>query len=213
MLAAKSPGGYKLPSRAYAMTHGPARMVRAIALSSALLVACAPAAPITPTATPSPAAAAPAASPAPAVVASPSPSVAAAKPAASPPAAISVSPSPVRGVPSPSAAASPVAGAAAAAAAAGPAPPGDAAHGQQVFLTEGCYACHGTVGQGASTGPRLAPGPLPFAAFQQQVRQPRQDMPRFTAQVLSDQDLADVYAYIQSIQPGPAATTIPLLRP
>ena len=80
-------------------------------------------------------------------------------------------------------------------------------------MTEGCYACHGTVGQGASTGPKLAPGPIPFAAVQQQVRQPRQDMPRFTPQVLSDQDLADIYAYLQSIQPGPAATTIPILNP
>jgi len=101
---------------------------------------------------------------------------------------------------------------AAAAAAGGPAPAGSATHGQQVFIQIGCAACHGTVGQGASVGPRLAPGPLPFAAFQQQVRQPRQDMPRFTAEFLSDQDLADMYAYMQSIQPGPAATSIPLLN-
>jgi len=79
-------------------------------------------------------------------------------------------------------------------------------------MSIGCYACHGTVGQGASTGPKLAPGPIPYAAFQQQVRQPRQDMPRFGVEFLSDQDLADIYAYVQSIPPGAAATTIPLLN-
>jgi len=53
---------------------------------------------------------------------------------------------------------------------------------------------------------------MPFAAFQQQVRQPRQDMPRFGVDFLSDQDLADIYAYMQSIPPGAAATSIPLLN-
>jgi mono/diheme cytochrome c family protein len=95
---------------------------------------------------------------------------------------------------------------------AGPAPPGSATHGQDVYLHLACDACHGSVGQGASTGPKLAPNPLPYAAFAQQVRQPRQDMPRFTPEALSDQDMADIYAYMQSIQPGPPATAIPLLN-
>jgi cytochrome c553 len=37
-------------------------------------------------------------------------------------------------------------------------------------------------------------------------------MPRFTPEALSDQDMADIYAYMQSIQPGPPATAIPLLN-
>jgi mono/diheme cytochrome c family protein len=37
-------------------------------------------------------------------------------------------------------------------------------------------------------------------------------MPRFAPQFLSDQDLADIYAYMQSIQPGTPATAIPLLN-
>jgi mono/diheme cytochrome c family protein len=80
-------------------------------------------------------------------------------------------------------------------------------------MSIGCYTCHGTLGQGASTGPRLAPDPLPYQAFSQQVRQPRQDMPRYAPQFLSDQDLADIYAYLQSIPQGPAPATIPLLNP
>jgi mono/diheme cytochrome c family protein len=162
------------------------------------LTACAPAAPAAPTATPVPPAATTglAIAPAPSPVVSPSPVV---KPAASPSAAAS-----------PAAAAKPTAGSSPVAAAA---PGGSAQHGEQVYTSIGCYACHGTVGQGASTGPRLAPNPIPFEAFQQQVRQPRQDMPRYAPQFLSDQDLADIYAYMQSIQPGPQATSIPLLNP
>jgi len=30
-----------------------------------------------------------------------------------------------------------------------------------LFMTYGCFQCHGTVGQGGNAGPRLAPNPLP----------------------------------------------------
>jgi mono/diheme cytochrome c family protein len=173
-----------------------------------VVAACTPAVP--PQASPTPAATVGVVAPT-AVVSVPSPSAAAsvvAKPAASPSAAASPSPLPAaKPAASPAVAASPVV-----AAAAGPAPAGNASHGQEVFVQIGCSACHGTVGQGASTGPRLAPNPLPYTAFSGQVRQPRQDMPRFAPQFLSDQDLADIYAYLQSIQPGPQATAIPLLN-
>ena len=46
---------------------------------------------------------------------------------------------------------------------------GDAKAGATVFMTVGCYTCHGTVGQGG-VGPRLAPNPLPMAAFANFVR-------------------------------------------
>ena len=36
------------------------------------------------------------------------------------------------------------------------APAGDAAKGKVLFMKNGCYECHGTVGQGG-TGPRIAP--------------------------------------------------------
>jgi hypothetical protein len=37
-------------------------------------------------------------------------------------------------------------------------------------------------------------------------------MPPYTAKVLSDQDLADIYAYLMSIPPPPAIDSIPLLK-
>jgi cytochrome c553 len=81
-------------------------------------------------------------------------------------------------------------------------PPGDAANGKRVYMADGCYQCHGTVGQGSRpTGPHLAPNPLPYEAFAGQVRRPVNAMPPYTAVVLSEQDLADIYAYMLSIPP------------
>ena len=85
-----------------------------------------------------------------------------------------------------------------------PAPAGDAANGQKLFMADGCYQCHGTVGQGSrGTGPRLAPSPVPYEGFAQQVRKPANIMPPYTALVLSDAQLADIYAFVSSL-PGPA---------
>src|SRR5262245_34046162 len=75
---------------------------------------------------------------------------------------------------------------------------GDAERGQQTFMTVGCYQCHGREAQGASTGPRLGPNPVPPAAFTRAVRTPRNDMPPYSAKILSDAQLADVYAFVAS---------------
>ena len=45
-----------------------------------------------------------------------------------------------------------------------------------------------------------------------QTRRPRANMPRYPAEFLSDQELADIYAYIASIKPGREAKDLPLLR-
>jgi cytochrome c553 len=82
------------------------------------------------------------------------------------------------------------------------APPGDAANGRRVYMADGCYQCHGNVGQGSRpTGPHLAPNPLPYAAFAAQVRHPVNAMPPYTSVVLSEQDLTDIYAYLLTIPP------------
>ena len=92
---------------------------------------------------------------------------------------------------------------------------GDATHGKQVFLADGCYACHGTTGAGGGfVGPRLAHDGLPPEAMLQQIRTPAAQMPPFTDKVLSDKDAADIIAYIQSLSkdPKPTAANIPLLN-
>jgi len=77
---------------------------------------------------------------------------------------------------------------------------GNAKHGLQVFLTVGCYQCHGTMGHGGQ-GPNLARLKLPPAAFQALVRRPAGNMPAFSENTLPSADLTDVYAYLQSIPP------------
>jgi ubiquinol-cytochrome c reductase cytochrome c subunit len=86
--------------------------------------------------------------------------------------------------------------------------------GRTAFMQMGCYACHGTMGQGGErgAGPKLAPNPFPYEAFAFQTRRPRANMPRYPQEYLSDAQLADIYSYISSIKPGPAAKDIPLLR-
>jgi mono/diheme cytochrome c family protein len=70
--------------------------------------------------------------------------------------------------------------------------------GKATFTRVGCYQCHGREAQGASTGPRLGPNPLPLAAFSRAVRTPRNDMPPYSAKILSDAELANVYAFVAS---------------
>lgn len=85
-------------------------------------------------------------------------------------------------------------------------------NGKRVFMRVGCWQCHGTMGQGGVTGPKLAPGPLPFEALSTFVRSTNRAMPAYREQVLSDDDLADIYAYLQSIPKGPDPANIPLLN-
>jgi ubiquinol-cytochrome c reductase cytochrome c subunit len=72
----------------------------------------------------------------------------------------------------------------------------DVERGKQIFMRVGCYQCHGREAQGASTGPRLGPNPLPLPAFARAVRTPRNEMPPYSLKLLSDADLADVHAFV-----------------
>jgi mono/diheme cytochrome c family protein len=99
-------------------------------------------------------------------------------------------------------------------AALGQAPAGSVQAGKKAYVDKMCQTCHGTLGQGGErgSGPRLAPQPYPWEAFAMQIRRPRAAMPRFPVEFLSDRELADIYAYLSSIKPGPGARDIPLLR-
>ena len=94
------------------------------------------------------------------------------------------------------------------------APQGDVARGKALFMKNMCYTCHGTVGQGGDrgSGPRIAYDVWPWEAFSQQVRRPREGMPRYPKEHVSDQELADIYAYVASFKKGAKASDIPLLR-
>src|ERR1700689_3150409 len=90
---------------------------------------------------------------------------------------------------------------------------GAADNGKRLFVKNGCYQCHGYGGQGGSAGARLAPRPIPVAALIAFVRHPPEgDMPTYTAKVMSDADLTDVWAYLKSIPDSPNAKDIPILN-
>ena len=95
------------------------------------------------------------------------------------------------------------------------APPPSAAtveEGRKLFVSYGCYQCHGYEAQGSSaTGPRLGPRPLPYAGFSRYVRRPAGQMPPYTTRVLADADLEKIYAFIQTRPVPKPADSIPLL--
>ena len=90
-------------------------------------------------------------------------------------------------------------------------PKGDTANGKKLFDTVGCFECHGWAGQGGGAGPKLI-NPPAWEAFIVQVRTPRNVMPPFTPKVLSDQQAADIYSYIQTFPKPRDPKTIPLLQ-
>lgn len=92
------------------------------------------------------------------------------------------------------------------------APAGDGERGKTLFTRNGCYQCHNYEGHGGAAGARLAPNPIPFRAFVTYVRAPKGDMPPYTTKIMSEQDLADVYAFLRSRPRPPAVSSLPLLR-
>lgn len=91
------------------------------------------------------------------------------------------------------------------------APAGNTQNGKKLFDSDGCYQCHGFAAQGG-VGPRLGPKPLSWTAFSRYVRHPTDQMPPYTAKVVSDQELADIYAFLSAIPAPPAAKSIPILN-
>ena len=96
---------------------------------------------------------------------------------------------------------------------------GNAVSGKKLYIADGCYQCHGLQGQGGSAapvgsyGPRLAPVKLPLEAIRSYLRHPSGNMPPYTAKVLSDAQIDDIYAFLKTIPAPPPLKDIPLLNP
>ena len=85
------------------------------------------------------------------------------------------------------------------------APTGDPVNGKRLYLADGCFECHGRAGQGGRFNyatPSLAQIALPVDSFIAFLREAPNDMPSFSAAVLSDKDAADIHAFLRSL-PGP----------
>ena len=91
-------------------------------------------------------------------------------------------------------------------------PAGNAETGKKLWVSVGCWQCHGYEGQGGAAGPRLAGRNLSLGVITGYVRKPTNQMPPYTEKVLPNADLAHIYAYLQSRPAPPAAASIPLLQ-
>jgi mono/diheme cytochrome c family protein len=90
--------------------------------------------------------------------------------------------------------------------------PGNVENGKKLWVKDNCYTCHGYDGHGGA-GARLAPKPIALSAFIAIVRHPpASSMPTFSAKVIPDSDLRDMWVYLNSIPPAPAVKDIPLLN-
>ena len=92
------------------------------------------------------------------------------------------------------------------------APAGNAANGRKLFVSFGCYQCHGYEAQGGSAGPRLAPRPIAYAQLMKYVRHPTGEMPPFTEKIVKDTELTDIYAFLRAQPAPPDVDKIPLLK-
>lgn len=87
-------------------------------------------------------------------------------------------------------------------------------NGQRLFVKDGCYECHGYLGQGSTStgGTRLGPPKIPLSAFVSYVREPSGQMPPYTAKVISNDDLAEIYNFLKSVPPPPPLKSIAILN-
>ena len=92
------------------------------------------------------------------------------------------------------------------------APAGNAENGKKLWAKDNCYSCHGFDGHGGA-GAKIAPKPIALQGFIAIVRKPpKSNMPTFSSKVISDADLRDMWAYLNSIPATPDAKDIPLLN-
>jgi mono/diheme cytochrome c family protein len=84
-----------------------------------------------------------------------------------------------------------------------------AVKGKEIFHRVGCYECHNYQGQGG-VGPQVSA--VAFERLKSYVRTANGNMPPYAPTVLSDDDIADIYAYLQSIPKPPVADSIGAIK-
>lgn len=82
--------------------------------------------------------------------------------------------------------------------------------GRALYGSHQCWQCHGYEGQGSVAGVRIAPTFYPFEAFSRLVRHTN-IMPAYSPNVLSEEQLRLIYAYVRSIPEPPPLEEIPEL--
>ena len=83
-------------------------------------------------------------------------------------------------------------------AACGSTPPGNVENGKKWFTMNNCNSCHGEQGKGGR-GPAITPLDKTYGSFVKKLRtQNAPIMPYYPESKLSDQDAADIYAYLKA---------------
>ena len=77
---------------------------------------------------------------------------------------------------------------------------GDATHGSAIF-SQNCSSCHGAAGAGGGIGPVLKgeKSRKDYAAAVAWIKDPKPPMPKLYPAPLSESDVADVAAYVESL--------------
>jgi mono/diheme cytochrome c family protein len=87
-------------------------------------------------------------------------------------------------------------------------------NGKHLYVSFGCYECHGYQGQGSvqTGGSRIGPPQIPYSGFVTYVREPTGQMPPYTSKVASDAQLGDIYVFLQALPEASPSKIIPLLN-
>ena len=84
------------------------------------------------------------------------------------------------------------------------------AQGRALYLDFQCWQCHGYEGQGGAA-PRIASMTYPFEAFERFVRFPNL-MPAYPPDLLDDDSLRRIYAFVQALPEPRRWQEIPALN-
>lgn len=84
---------------------------------------------------------------------------------------------------------------------------GDPVKGKTLWEANNCKSCHGANGEGKYAGPRAGDGKT-AADWIKQARTPRANMPAYDVVHVSDFDLTDMWAYMQTLAKPAAFTAV-----
>lgn len=72
--------------------------------------------------------------------------------------------------------------------------------GRLLFVRASCVTCHGLANQGGIVGPELDVGELTVSDLRQAIQTGPKGMPAFADEMFSDQDLEDLYAFLEALR-------------
>ena len=80
-------------------------------------------------------------------------------------------------------------------------PEGNPEDGKRWYIMHTCYACHGEDGKGRGGGPAITGLDMSYRSFVKRLRHSETAiMPAYGADKISDQDAADILAYLNSVE-------------